>query len=137
MNTKPIVAYPSLSSSLNMLPNATSMSNIPLHANMYTNYAQESQSQAKLQKALDKKSQTPSLTAPLSPYSSSHSSSSSDAATLMMRKPNSFHYNAISPLASLVFLPEFLLHVSAVALLSFAITVFLAHASSSWVWVLA
>ncbi|KAJ3797512.1 hypothetical protein GGU11DRAFT_65604 [Lentinula aff. detonsa] len=87
MNTKPIVAYPSLSSSLNMLPNATSMSNIPLHANMYTNYAQESQSQAKLQKALDRKSQTQSSTAPLSPYSSSHSSSSSDAATLMMRKP--------------------------------------------------
>ncbi|KAJ3845385.1 hypothetical protein F5878DRAFT_206080 [Lentinula raphanica] len=87
MNTKPIVAYPSLSSSLNMLPNATSMSNIPLHANMYTNYAQESQSQAKLQKALDKKSQTQSSNTPLSPYALSHSSPSSDNATLMMRKP--------------------------------------------------
>ncbi|KAJ3725049.1 hypothetical protein DFJ43DRAFT_1157610 [Lentinula guzmanii] len=97
MNTKPIVAYPSLSSSLNMLPNATSMSNIPLHANMYTNYAQESQSQAKLQKALDKKSQTQSLTAPLSPYSSSHSSSSSDAATLMMRKPTFLFFPPPSP----------------------------------------
>ncbi|KAJ4473990.1 hypothetical protein C8J55DRAFT_518636 [Lentinula edodes] len=87
MNTKPIVAYPSLSSSLNTLPNATSMSNIPLHANMYTSYAQESQSQAKLQKALDKKSQMQHSTAPLSPYSSSHTSPSCDAATLMMRKP--------------------------------------------------
>ncbi|KAF5391112.1 hypothetical protein D9757_003065 [Collybiopsis confluens] len=49
-----ITSYPSLSNSLNTLPNATSMSNIPLHSNLYSNYGQESQ--AKLQRALNSKS---------------------------------------------------------------------------------
>ncbi|KAJ3968528.1 hypothetical protein EV361DRAFT_925443 [Lentinula raphanica] len=87
MNTKPIIAYPSLSSSLNMLPQATSMSSIPLHANMYTNCVQESQSQAKLQKALDRNKK--SSIAPLSLYALLPSASSenfNDNPTLMMRK---------------------------------------------------
>ncbi|KIK64000.1 hypothetical protein GYMLUDRAFT_241223 [Collybiopsis luxurians FD-317 M1] len=77
-----ITSYPSLSNSLNTLPNATSMSGIPLHNNLYSNYAQESQ--AKLQRALSSKS------GPSSPYPPSASymmppPSGGDPHSIMMR----------------------------------------------------
>ncbi|KAJ7457183.1 hypothetical protein B0H11DRAFT_2063146 [Mycena galericulata] len=51
-NKKGLVAFPSVSSSLNSLPRATSMSNVSLHPNMYKQRAQESE--AKLQHAFTK-----------------------------------------------------------------------------------
>ncbi|KAJ3820839.1 hypothetical protein F5880DRAFT_1615218 [Lentinula raphanica] len=64
------------------------MSSILLHANMYTNYVQESQSQAKLQKALDRNKKSSIAEAPLSQYELSPSAPNfNDNATLMMREP--------------------------------------------------
>lgn len=42
-NKKGLVAFPSVSSSLNSLPRATSMSNVSLHPNMYAQRAKESE----------------------------------------------------------------------------------------------
>ncbi|KAF9044353.1 hypothetical protein BJ165DRAFT_1480677 [Panaeolus papilionaceus] len=54
-----LVAFPSVSSALNSLPQATSIHNVSLHPNMYAQRAAESE--AKLQKALSK---TPSSFTP-------------------------------------------------------------------------
>ncbi|KAF8908127.1 hypothetical protein CPB84DRAFT_1767344, partial [Gymnopilus junonius] len=63
-STKPasIVAFPSVSSSLHSLPQATSIQNVNLHPNMYAQRAAESE--AKLQKALSK---TPTSFTPQQP----------------------------------------------------------------------
>ncbi|KAF8154744.1 hypothetical protein B0H34DRAFT_717695 [Crassisporium funariophilum] len=56
-----LIAFPSVSSSLHSLPQATSIQNVSLHPNMYANRAAESE--AKLSKALSK---TPSSFTPQS-----------------------------------------------------------------------
>jgi hypothetical protein len=43
-----LVAFPSLSSSLNALPQATSMAHVPLHAGMYTQGQRTRESEAKV-----------------------------------------------------------------------------------------
>ncbi|KAF9070752.1 hypothetical protein BDP27DRAFT_1419768 [Rhodocollybia butyracea] len=81
-NNGRLVALPSLSNGLNTLPKATSMSNLPVHNNMFVTSQHMQQSQAKLQQALhNNHSQKMSL-----PYGVPPSPSHPDAATLMMRK---------------------------------------------------
>ncbi|KAF8880632.1 hypothetical protein BD779DRAFT_1473749 [Infundibulicybe gibba] len=81
-----LVAFPSLSSSLSNLPQATSLQNVALHPNMYAQRAAESH--AKLQKALSKTaSSCPPQQPSTAPYTlqqqPAHSASSSPQ--LMMR----------------------------------------------------
>ncbi|KAI3610777.1 hypothetical protein WG66_006812 [Moniliophthora roreri] len=52
-NKASIVAFPTLSSSLNQLPGASNLQNLPLHPSMYAQRAAESE--AKLQKAFQQK----------------------------------------------------------------------------------
>ncbi|EAU86876.1 hypothetical protein CC1G_11595 [Coprinopsis cinerea okayama7 len=52
-----IVSLPSLSSSLHSLPQATSLSSLPIHPSMYAQRAAESE--AKLQRALSKQASMP------------------------------------------------------------------------------
>ncbi|KAG7441413.1 uncharacterized protein BT62DRAFT_937182 [Guyanagaster necrorhizus] len=81
-----LLAFPSLSSSLHTLPQATSMKSVSLHPNMYNQPASE----AKLQKALSSKtaaahpSQNPAMTPYMRPTTPS---SHCDSSPLMMRKP--------------------------------------------------
>ncbi|KAJ7450712.1 hypothetical protein B0H11DRAFT_2076965 [Mycena galericulata] len=49
-NLKALVAFPSVTTSLNTLPRATSLSHVSLHHSMYAHWAKESE--AKLQHAL-------------------------------------------------------------------------------------
>ncbi|KAK7457091.1 hypothetical protein VKT23_010392 [Stygiomarasmius scandens] len=80
-----IVSLPSLSCSLNTLPNATSMNNLPLHPNMFAPIAKDSE--AKLQKAFlsrNGSSLPPQNMQPAS-YAMPPSQPGCDAA-LMMRK---------------------------------------------------
>ncbi|KAL1758967.1 hypothetical protein FB107DRAFT_271488 [Schizophyllum commune] len=78
----PLVAFPSVSSSLSSLHQATSMQGVALHHNMYANRAKESE--AKLKKALSNASQNIPAG---SPYTTPTSSTGSDSSTVMMRKP--------------------------------------------------
>ncbi|TRM58554.1 hypothetical protein BD626DRAFT_410367 [Schizophyllum amplum] len=78
----PLVAFPSVSSSLSSLHHATSMQGVALHHNMYANRAKESE--AKLKKALSNASQNIPAG---STYSSGTPSTGSDSSTVMMRKP--------------------------------------------------
>ncbi|KAK0473454.1 hypothetical protein IW261DRAFT_1611108 [Armillaria novae-zelandiae] len=80
-----LLAFPSLSSSLHALPQATSMKGVSLHPNMYSQPASE----AKLQKALSKTaaahpSQNPAMATYMRPATPS---SHCDSSPLMMRKP--------------------------------------------------
>ncbi|KAF5364947.1 hypothetical protein D9758_008135 [Tetrapyrgos nigripes] len=87
-----IVSLPSLSYSLNTLPNATSMSNVSLHPSMFAPIAKDSE--AKLQKAFLTKTGS-SLQAPnMQPasYAMPPSHPQYDAA-LMMRKPVSLRFS--------------------------------------------
>ncbi|KAJ7708374.1 hypothetical protein B0H17DRAFT_1032335 [Mycena rosella] len=77
-NKKGLVAFPSVSSSLNSLPRATSMSNVSLHPNMYAQRAKESE--AKLQHAFTKPTLNPNSPMP-------YSQTKPAAAPLMMRTP--------------------------------------------------
>ncbi|KAF9017078.1 hypothetical protein BDZ89DRAFT_1075036 [Hymenopellis radicata] len=76
-----LLAFPSLSSSLHTLPQATNLNNVALHPNMYGKLASE----AKLQKALSKTAQNP----PPPPGYPSRTATPShcDSSHLMMRKP--------------------------------------------------
>ncbi|KAL1747203.1 hypothetical protein HDZ31DRAFT_61526 [Schizophyllum fasciatum] len=78
----PLVAFPSVSSSLSSLHQATSMQSVALHHNMYANRAKESE--AKLKKALSNASQNIPAG---SPYTTPSPSTGSDSSTVMMRKP--------------------------------------------------
>ncbi|KAK0186712.1 hypothetical protein F5146DRAFT_1227307 [Armillaria mellea] len=80
-----LLAFPSLSSSLHALPQATSMKGVSLHPNMYSQPASE----AKLQKALSKTAAThPSQNPAMAPYMRPATPSSHcDSSPLMMRKP--------------------------------------------------
>ncbi|KDR70195.1 hypothetical protein GALMADRAFT_255057 [Galerina marginata CBS 339.88] len=84
-----LIAFPSVSSSLHSLPQATSIQNVSLHPNMYAQRAAESE--AKLQKALSK---TPSSFTPQPQqmvYRTGPSSSPSDPSSgLMMRTKSKF-----------------------------------------------
>ncbi|KAJ8082455.1 hypothetical protein PM082_008310 [Marasmius tenuissimus] len=79
-----IVAFPTLSCSLNSLPNATNLQGLPLHPSMYAQRAAESE--AKLQKAFQSKSGVSPQNMQSALYSMPPSSSTCDH-TLMMRKP--------------------------------------------------
>ncbi|KAJ7595689.1 hypothetical protein C8J56DRAFT_922935 [Mycena floridula] len=80
---KHLVAFPSLSGGLSTLPQATSMNNVALHANMY---ARAKESEAKLHAAIQRTAQNPPLTQ--SYMSPSPQLAKSDASSsLMMRKP--------------------------------------------------
>ncbi|KAF5339583.1 hypothetical protein D9611_011413 [Ephemerocybe angulata] len=80
-----LVSLPSLSSSLHTLPQATSLSNVALHPSMYTNRAAESE--AKLQKALNKQAASLNGSQPQSPVIPGYMmSSQGQDAGLMMRK---------------------------------------------------
>ncbi|KAG7095074.1 hypothetical protein E1B28_005863 [Marasmius oreades] len=79
-----IVAFPTLSSSLNALPNATNLQGLPLHPNMYAQRAAESE--AKLQRSFQSKSGSSPQNLQSALYTMPSSSSSCDH-TLMMRKP--------------------------------------------------
>ncbi|PPQ99418.1 hypothetical protein CVT24_005405 [Panaeolus cyanescens] len=83
-----LVAFPSVSSALNSLPQATSIHNVSLHPNMYAQRAAESE--AKLQKALSK---TPSSFTPQTQplvYGKVPSSTPQDSSPLMMRTKSKF-----------------------------------------------
>ncbi|KAF9479173.1 hypothetical protein BDN70DRAFT_879036 [Pholiota conissans] len=83
-----LISFPSVSSSLHSLPQATSLKNVDLHPNMYASRAAESE--AKLQKAL---SRAPSSLSPTSQplYRVTPSSPSSDSSTqLTMRSKSKF-----------------------------------------------
>ncbi|KAK0443554.1 hypothetical protein EV421DRAFT_524942 [Armillaria borealis] len=83
-----LLAFPSLSSSLHALPQATSMKGVSLHPNMYGQPASE----AKLQKALSKNpAGHPSQNPAMAPYMRPATPSSHcDSSPLMMRKPVCF-----------------------------------------------
>ncbi|KAF8650718.1 hypothetical protein AX16_005091 [Volvariella volvacea WC 439] len=83
-----LVAFPSVSQALHTLPRCTSMQNVALHPHMYAQ--RQSESEAKLQKALSKTASTQSKqSAPVTPYNlpPSQGNAGSDDAALMMRKP--------------------------------------------------
>ncbi|KIY72552.1 hypothetical protein CYLTODRAFT_417753 [Cylindrobasidium torrendii FP15055 ss-10] len=75
-----LLAFPSLSSSLHTLPQATNLQNVALHQNMYGKLASE----AKLQKALNANSKSQPQAYPTRP---STPSQCCDSSHLMMRKP--------------------------------------------------
>ncbi|KAJ2918109.1 hypothetical protein MD484_g2289, partial [Candolleomyces efflorescens] len=85
-----LVSLPSLSSHLNALPQATSMSNVALHPHMYANRAAESD--AKLAKALSK--QAASLGAqqqqPTSPYQLNPPAQQQDSSSPLMMRTKKF-----------------------------------------------
>ncbi|KAF8964974.1 hypothetical protein BDZ97DRAFT_1814147 [Flammula alnicola] len=83
-----LIAFPSVSSSLHSLPQATSLQSVSLHPNMYAHRAAESE--AKLQRALSK---TPSSFMPQAQpmvYRVSPPSSSQDPSQLTIRTKSKF-----------------------------------------------
>ncbi|KAF8066969.1 hypothetical protein FPV67DRAFT_1497297 [Lyophyllum atratum] len=83
-NRSSLVAFPSVSSSLHSLPQATSIQNVALHPNMYAQRAAESE--ALLQKALSKTASSFAQHPPASPYSyAPPAQSNSNSSPLMMR----------------------------------------------------
>ncbi|KAJ2925747.1 hypothetical protein H1R20_g11354, partial [Candolleomyces eurysporus] len=84
-----LVSLPSLSSHLNALPQATSMSNVALHPHMYANRAAESD--AKLAKALSKQAASAGQPQqPMSPYQMTSSAQQQDSSSPLMMRTKKF-----------------------------------------------